>query len=163
MVSGPGIRKSVGDGYCVLKSKIPRRSIGTGAGPHPWEIELASGGLFKTHPGTINGLLPGNMFDQLTFPTSGTAYHVLGVDSDGDTPTNAVIGMMDSPPPAIPSNIEVAPESFTLLLNVIVDTSVFEIITTNIYAQPVITILSLSASPTPGQPFFDLNYTWRVM
>jgi hypothetical protein len=166
--TGKNLRRKTGSGFVMLTAD-DQGGGGGGEGDFPWQISVeedppAGSGVWSVHvkPGTINNILPSNIFDSFEISETGTFYVVLDVTTDGDSPTDASLDAVSSPPEGIGSSMGVAPDSFSILLGVVVDKVPFQLINTLINVQPQLTILSLSATPTPGQPFFDLNYTWQI-
>lgn len=169
---GENVRKKSADGYVILSTAAPRVHGGGAAVQHfPWETTLVLNtvtNFFETRvrPGTINSMLPTNMFSTSNnaIELTGTFYVTLDCTTDGDSVTDAVVDFNSTvPPDPMGSNMGVAPSDFSVLLAVIVDRAVFQVAFTNFNAQPQTTIFSLKGSPVPGAPFFDINYTWVVV
>lgn len=167
--TGSNIRKRVGqDGFLMLTVDQKKTfSSGSTVSHFPWEIRVSTNPdtnlpTVKVLPGTVNNMIPTNMFDNFDISDTGTWYIVLDIITDGDSPTDVSINQIQIPPDVIGSNMEIAPTSFSILLGVVVDKVPFQIIYQLINIQPQVTILSLKDTPVPGQPFYDINYTWIV-
>lgn len=169
IIAGNNVRKTSGQGYVMLTAEPKSRISGGGDEPFPWQISIledppGSGNFFaKVRPGTINNALPTNMFIAISVDATGTFYVVLDVNTDGAQVTNASWDIDPGPPDPFETGLNIAPDSFSVLLGVIVDLRVFQVVSKLLYAAPYVTIQSLRASPAPGEPYFDNNYSWQLM
>lgn len=156
----------VGPGYSLYRPRGGARFHASGLIHRPWEIKVllnnVGNWVMRMRPGTINNMLPSNMFYDINVSSFGTYYAVVHVFTDGYKPTRATIDLVNDPPNAPSSNLWLAPFTFDILIGVIVDLKVFQIITDPLQVQPSITIQSLSPNPQPGQPYLENNYTWAV-
>lgn len=159
-----GLLRAIGPGWVVNRGRrLPIH--GTGVGNFPWKISTGSddiGTFISVRPGTINNMLPTNMFEKQYVALFGTLYVTVHVYTDGEKPTDARIEILTIPPGAPNSNIWIAPYEFQVLLGVTVERAVFQIIDSALSAQPKITIQSLVDNPQPGRPYTDYHYTWNV-
>lgn len=164
--TGVNLRKTLGPGYFILSGEAGggRRS---GPGSFPWEISTTRDpeteqDSVHVGPGTINSFVPTNMFSSFDIAATGTYYVALGCDTDGTVVTNATITVTGTAPDPIDEDIGAAPDFFAVLLGLIVDLNIYQLIDYVLFAFPVRTIYSLSAAPEPGQPYYDLHYTWQI-
>jgi len=136
----------------------------------PWEITVVNLGTseapdyrVKVAPGTINQIIPSNMFSDWAIAATGTYYVTLDCTSDGVSLTNAVIdGNSDVPPDPIDYDLNVAPENVSLLLGVIVDTIPFQLIMNVLEATTLAGVQALRSPLVPGEPYYDTYYTWEI-
>lgn len=165
IVSGINIRKKSGDGYVIISGEPGGRGGGGGVG-FPWEISLQTlAGIAQVvvAPGTINSVLPTNMFDTWPIAGTGTFYVTLDVTTDGTKPTTAVIdGNSTVPPDPVGINLNLAPLDLSLLLGVIVDKRIFQVAYSLFQAVPIEALKTLKTTLTPGTPYWDINYTWNI-
>lgn len=173
VVAGVNIRKTLGEGFFILSGQRGGRGGGGGEATlhFPWEITVVNVSedpetpdwRVKVKPGTINQIIPSNMFSDWAVAATGTYYVTLDCTSDGDTITDVIIdGNSDIPPDLIGSEENAAPADLSILLGLVVDHVPFQLISDCLDAQTQLTILTLKDTPIAGEPFFDLNYTWKV-
>lgn len=138
-------------------------SSGALARPFPWAIRFNGTDMtVSVGPGTINSTLPSNIFENLTVNQFGTFYVTLDCNTDGDSITDATIDATPTPPDPIGSGTNAAPDSFSVLLGLVVDGHVFQLIDYLLSANPLATIQTLKESLIPGEPYYDTQYTWSV-
>lgn len=167
--SGSG-RRVVGPGYSIIKNKNSNFVAKRGRGHFPWEISVVNVSLdplvpdyrVKVRPGTMNSLIPSNMFDNFSIATTGTYYVSLECATDGSSVTGAAISVGITAPLPIDEDIGAAPDAFSILLGVVVDLSKYQLVDYVLFAIPVRTLYSLTDTPTPGEPYYDLHYTWQI-
>ena len=142
---------------------IPRQSSTTAI--LPFDVLFTSTGVttqFRLYPGTVNGLLPSNIFTDVTFTGTGTEYIKLACVSDTFRVT-AVDVTCNSTAPVLPAPTQnAAPASFDILVAVLVNGALFQIWEDNAIARPLLTYMLAKTAPTPGQPAFDLYYSWEI-
>ena len=146
-------------------NKLAFNGSGAGGKTHfPFEISTTTinGQLHvKVRPGTLNSLLPVNMFDVFPISDTGTFYVTLDIDSDGDSVTRIEIDVDSEYPDSLgESAVGVAPEYFQIMLGLVVNKKSFNVIKSSIYTVPQETIRTLSDDAQPGKPYYDINYTW---
>jgi len=166
MAKSGSARRVVGPGYQVTKSK-PSGVIGKATGTKfPWKIRLftdESGNPYiKLLVGTLNNMIPTNMFDQFFITSTQTWYVILHAETDGYRPTTCTIRVDTVAPPPFDIDLNLAPATFELLLGVIVNLTRFQLIDALLQAYPSFAIASLVESPAPGRPYYDDNYTWGI-
>jgi len=162
--SNTGVYRTIGPGFVVHRTRRPR-IFGGGTFHFPWEITIksAQGTYYITiRPGTVNNMLPSNMFQNLGISGVGTIYVIVHVLTDGQKPTNLLIDIATQPPQAPGVNPWVPPQSFDILLGVIVNVKVFQIISDPLNCQPRLVNQTLRDNPQPGQPYLQNNYTWQT-
>jgi hypothetical protein len=166
IVSGVNTRKTSGEGYVVISGKPGGGGIGRGGiSGFPFEISIeVIGGTYyvKVAPGTMNGALPTNIFDNFAIGAFGTFYVQLDCVTDGKSITDVSIDVLTFPPAPIPWLVNLAPDSFHYLLGVVVDLEPFNIVNTNLFSAPVAGVQTLTESPAPGRPYYDINWSWSV-
>lgn len=166
VVTGVNLRKTLGPGYFILSGEAGG-GRGGGPGAFPWEITTtfdpdAVQNSVHVRPGTINSFLPTNMFDEFDIEPTGTYYVTLDCTTDGTSVTDASIDVVNTAPDPIGEDIGAAPDFFQVLLGVIVDLRIYQLIDYVLFAFPVRTLYSLTEDPEPGQPYYDLHYTWQI-
>lgn len=132
----------------------------------PWQITASSQNgqiIVKVKPGTINGLLPSNMFDTWTVGATGTTYVTLDCTTDGYNITDAEVdGNSTVPPDPFTSELNLLPFEFSILLGVIVDRRVFQTTENLLEATAKAGLQVLKDDPQPGEPYYDTYWTWMI-
>lgn len=163
---GANLQRMVGPGWVIHRQRKGRfrgrpRSI------TPWQISVSgnsSSGLYiHVRPGTINGILPTNMFDPLgPISGQGTIYVTLQALTDGIQLTNCYLIVSTDPPNPAPWLVNLAPYQFQIMIGVTVDRAPFNVVDGLLWAQPTVMLQTLSQSLAPGRPYYDNNYSWVV-
>lgn len=157
------VKRQAGGTTLYTKAKAVRGGAGGGAGPSPFDCSV-SGTDLTLRPGTINQVLPSNMFSTLTLPGgSYTRYIVLTATCSSGEVTSAALSVETTQPVAPGVDAGSPPASFAVLLAVIVDGQVFRTIAPgSLQAQVVESFRADKASPTFGLSPYDIYYTWLV-
>jgi hypothetical protein len=145
--------------------------------PTPWQITVdgnASDG-YNAHvaPGSVNSLVPSNIFDAFSLSAS-TAYYVkIECDTDGKTPNDITVEVDTSAVDASTAVAEnVAPSSFWDTLGIIVTgdadmsgaftSTIFQIRSVNLWATPTVAFLESQTPVNPGDEAFVRWWTWNL-
>ena len=154
-----------GTGGTTLTIKSPRQSGGASS-PCPFDVYLTavSGGYDVTFQvGTINGLLPTNMFTKITGVTTGARnYFYIKATSDGKTITSAVIEKdttIRTPPTPLK---DVAPAEVNILIATMATSGLVEstIACGNLNARIVPSVQEDNASYVTGERNLSQYYNW---
>jgi|GEM_PF-2324676 len=157
--------------YEIYPERPPESTIGGGGGGgggytavSPFDFYLNSDDEeLKFHPGTINQVIPSNIFATLALAASGTEYVVLNVNTSSGRITSANI-TIDSSAPGSPGILQGGPPtSFKVLLGIIVNLVGYKTIGAHsITATPVEAYRSDQATPVFGHSPYDIYYTWVI-
>lgn len=167
IVSGVNLRKNSGDGYVVL-SGLPDRGLGGGGGgaiERPWQMKVTAitGAMeIRFNPGTINNMLPANMFDVWTVPSTGLWYASLDVTTDGRQITNAVIDVSTNWADPMGVAMGLAPSDFSVQLGIINNGVTYDLFTDLMWATSYQALTTVKSGLTPGQPIWDYWYSWSI-
>lgn len=140
----------------------------SGASRGAFDFYSFSGGKLKLWPGTVNGLLPTNMFDELTVNTEGSNYVVLACTTDSNQVNLATLEIRTTAPTAPAAVLEAAPPTFDVLLGVILKNgdsyTVFKIWPSgfNIGASPRLLITTNKEVVAAFESNVERWYTWDV-
>ena len=137
-------------------------SGGSGTGPFPFDVTIAGSDL-TVRSGTLNGLVPTNIGTTFTIPAGVTRYLVLtGTASDGVLASCAL--SLDSAAPAtVGTSLGFPPNTFPVLLYVIVDRVAFRVIgNTSLIASVFEAFRVQKTMTTPDQLPYDSYYTWKL-
>lgn len=166
IISGVNVRKKSGDGYVSLSSNAGGGTGGGGGGlERPWQMHVTAipGALqVRLNPGTINNMLPSNMFDVWTVPSTGLWYASLDATTNGYQVTNAVVDISENFADPAGIAMGLAPSYFSVQLGVINNGQTFDIFTDLMFATPTKVLTTVKGSLSPGQPIWDFWYTWVI-
>lgn len=116
----------------------------------------------SVHPGTINSLVPTNIFDPIEITGIGVEYIVLTMTSTGDSPVSASLSKETTypvPSATTPSN---PPTAVTDVLAVLNDGVVYQVRDTNLVATSVEVLQETVANPVVGERQYIPWYRWEV-
>lgn len=146
---------------------------------HAWETTFANEGTsdapnykIRVRPGSMNSLIPSNIFDGFAVGGAGLFYVKLRCDTDGRTP-NAITVLANSTPidPAVVVAQNTPPPTFfdVLALVAVTDNSggglsakVYQVRFSNLSATPVIDTLVSVTATDPGQEPFVRWWKWQI-
>lgn len=164
--SRSNVGRIIGPGWVVNRRLTAPRRGGRAKRHFPWEISIAgsssSGSYITLRAGTLNGLLPINMFQQFGISGSGTVYVVLRVFTDGVQPSSASLELESQPPEPPPHFVNVAPAAFPILIGLTVDLKPFNTVDGLLEATPKVVLKTTVSNPSPGTPLYDLHWSWSV-
>ena len=113
--------------------------------------------------GTLNGVAPTNIGSTFSVPTSGTRYLVLTGSSSNGSVTSSSLSVTTTPPTMVAATYGFPPATFTVLLYVIVNQTLFRIIGPgSLYALPKESFRVQKSMPTPDLLPYDSYYNWLV-
>lgn len=148
------------DGY-----KARLRVTGVTSALHPWKVTRNDNGATKRvsiRPGTINSLVPSDVFSPITITGTGVEYIVLTMTSTGDSPVSASLSKETTypvPSATTPSN---PPTAVTDVLAVVNDGIVYQIRSTNLVATSLEVYQETVATPAVGERQYIPWYRWEV-
>lgn len=113
--------------------------------------------------GTLNGVAPTNIGSTFSVPTSGTRYLVLTGSSSSGSVTSSSLSVTTTPPTMVAATYGFPPATFTVLLYVIVNQTLFRVIGPgSLYALPKESFRVQKSMPTPDLLPYDSYYNWLV-
>ena len=130
-----------------------------------FEVKLkknGSGYTAQIAPGTINGILPSNIFSTFSV-SSTTTYFIARATTNGKQVVSAVIIVSSSPPQNQTPVPQALPASFDKLFAISMEGNVFRTIPSGsitVAPQPLFT--ADRDSWTPGKPMTETWYSWAV-
>lgn len=164
---GTNVRVSRTPGGTTLKASIPKQRGGGGANlSYPFGFYFGgtpSAPWFGLYPGTINGLIPGNITTTFGLPstTTYTKYCVFDCDTDGYQVTNVDIAVEDSPPPPPTPTKGVASATFKILNHVIINGNAYRTMGPScLIAVPQEILRTDKPTVSYGETPFDAWYAW---
>ena len=177
VLPGVGIKLTETLNGTVVSLK-PTRSFGGGGGTerHPWQIHNMTGVgepdeqgdynsyEFQVWPGTINGLIPSNLFDggQLRkFTGDATLKNVLlKCTSDGkelNACTIEVDASVPTPSPAVKYGV---PSNLNIVLGAVVKSAAFQVEFDNLSATPQMVYIKEKGSVAAGEYPYEVYLNW---
>jgi hypothetical protein len=149
---------------------------GAAASRFPWQVTVdgnATDGYFAhVRPGSINGLVPENIFDSFLVG-EGLSLAKLRIDTDGKAATGAeVVVSATAVDPATQVAENVAPPALWDTLALIVGTAgtggdvsfaVYQVRFTNLAITPVIALLATRTPTAPGDEPFTRWWKWQMV
>lgn len=146
-----------------LRARPTTARRGGGSTPSPFDCTV-SGTDLTLRPGTINQVLPSNIFSTLTLPGGTyTRYIVLTATCASGLVTSAALSVDVAAPAAPGVDAGSPPTTFAVLLAIIVDGVAYRTIAPgSLQAQVVESFRTDKASPTFGLSPYDIYYTWLI-
>jgi hypothetical protein len=132
---------------------------------NPWKTTRNDDGATKRvsiRPGTINSLVPTDIFSPITITGTGVEYIVLTMTSTWDSPVSASLSKETTypvPSATTPSN---PPTAVTDVLAVVNDGIVYQIRSTNLVATSLEVYQETVATPAVGERQYIPWYRWEV-
>ena len=155
-----GVRVTRGSSGVTFTGKNVRGARATAMGTFSWQTSCSDGEL-SVHPGTVNGLLPSNMFSALSV-SDGLHYLKAKVTTNGKSVTSVSLAVEESYMDCvITATRDAAPTALAYIIAAICDGAVFQIWKTNIIITPVVAFLETREPPTPGAEPFVRWWTWQ--
>jgi len=149
---------------------------GGGSANHPFQIrsskkpsqdeEESNEYIVTVSPGTINSLLPAEIFDgesikQHTIPKDSLRHVVLQAQSDGQQITAASISLETTAPQPQEPVVFGLPAQADFLIGVVYNSSVYQVITDNISVTGKQQFVTEKIAPAqPGELPYEIHYVW---
>lgn len=146
-----------------IYSNFPGRSVApTTTAPSPWAATV-SGTTLTLLPGTINSVVPSNIFAEFTITGSGIEFVVVTLSITSDSPNSALISIESTPPiPSLTTEGSVPAEAKDVVA-IVNDGVVYQIRNTNIYAQSYEVFRNPVAAPVYGELNYVPWYRWEIL
>jgi hypothetical protein len=170
---GITVRQDGTSTYIGLAS-APQRGGGTSAPePHPFKITSApvqpqGGGavtqyMVKVGAGTINGIISTNWNDEFLVAADALRYVVVDVETNGKYILSSETVLQNSPPTPDAAVEWSLPQSFSVLIGAVQNTSVYQAVFTNLVATGKKRITTEKSQPIElGELPYDNWYSWEV-
>ena len=133
----------------------------------PWDLTLTEASSTQWHlsvrPGTLNGIVPGNMFTVATIPKDTLYYVFLSVDSSQGQVTTVSLSANTAHPQFPLSTPDVPPGNFKHVIGMVTsDNATHNIAKSNLVATPVQAFVTDKANPGPNELPYRIHYSWEV-
>jgi hypothetical protein len=175
VVAAPLSARVTGDGTHISIKQTPGGGgTSTPATFHPFQITSfadpesnpeSPSYLVTLRPGTINNLLPTNILDDeslatFALPANNLQYVVLSCTAASNALTSCEIALESSPPSAQTPLAFALPTTYEVTLGIVYNTSVYQIVTTNLSVGSVQACITDKANPTPGSLPYNVFLQW---
>ena len=168
-VSGPGYLSMTRSSIMIALPKPTAPAAAGGTITAPWvpftTQDNAGNYQANFYPGTIGGILPGNMFTALALAQSAVNYLYLAVTSSGGIVTGATITASTTYPAIAASNSGSPPASFNVPVGIFDLTKTSPVLSNivgygNIWVQPYVSLLTTNSSASLLTAAFTPSYNW---
>lgn len=134
--------------------------------PHPWKVTRDDAGEEKrvrVHPGSIDGVLPTNIFANLTITGTGVEYVVLTTNMLDAGVASCSLSIETDPPTPSGTAEDAAPDTLTDVIAVLMDGVIFQIRSTNLATQTELAVSIPTPQVVPWRENLIKFYKWRVI
>lgn len=168
---GPNIRirqNGLG-GYTITGANQSSNSSAATSCPFDMAVSVNTGTSVMSvsfTPGTVNGVLPSNIFTPATigYTSGATVYAIVTCETNGQVITSTTLSISSTAPTAQTPVAWAAPSSFAYMVGVIVDQTAYKTIACgNLTFAPTVAMSVPKSSVTPNVIPFDNYYTWLAV
>lgn len=156
-------------GSDIVVAPVQLGGGGAGAGQCPYDLSIkvdpddATARIGKVRPGTLNGLLATNAFDDFPFSATGTYYLKGHCSSDGFQITEVTLVLDGTVNTPFATQADAPPAEVEVLLYVIVDGKPFKVIACgDIALTPKLMGLTEKTPPVAGESLFIKQWAWGI-
>ena len=138
-------------------------SGGIPEGDFPWKTTFKKpANTLSVFPGTLNGLLPSNIFSPIACSSSGLYYLKAKVTTNGKAVTAVTLAVENGYEDCVISAVEnSAPTTLAFIIAAISDGDIFQVQKTNIVITPTVAFIVSRTPPIPGDEPFVRWWTWQ--
>lgn len=162
---GLGVHGWVGGGAGAVTPPFPFQIIQTGDPDAPNDIYV------YLYPGTVNQLLPTNIFDSIKITAS--SYVVLTCESDGYVVTSSTWSLMNTQPTPLDATADTPPSTFYVLIGYVAYTApvlpatkgtitIFNTVNTSLSANPIEWVRATRSGAGPYELPYVIYYAWNI-
>ena len=162
--------------YIGLAAALPKGGGGGSTPPitHPFQINAfadpasdpeSPSYLVTVRVGTVNNLLPTNILDgqqleEFALSANSLRYVVLSCTAASNTLTSCEI-VLDSSPPTVQTPLAFAlPTTYKVVLGIVYNTTVHQIVTTNLSVSGKQAYITDKTNPSPGTLPYNVFFQW---
>jgi hypothetical protein len=154
-------RVAAGDGLTESQTHNGKVLEG-GAGTPPWKV-TSSGTAVKVNIGTIGGIVPSNIFAELTIAGTGTEYVIVTATMTSNAPTSALLSIQTTAPTPSLTNESAPPAEVHDVLAVLLDGQIFQVRKWNLNVESQLVFEAPVTEPQIGEPNTTPWYRWAVI
>lgn len=154
-----------GGNLLITENAIEFRFLGGGSAKHPWQVSVIDDAGTLTAsvcPGSINSIVPTNIFSTFTVPATGTRYLVLEVSATDESPQTATLSLETTQPVPSLTTAETPPTVFKDVIAIIDDGKPFQIRSKNLIATSVEVYQETVSTPGVNERQYIPWYRWEV-
>jgi hypothetical protein len=129
---------------------------------HPWKVTSASSTSVKVSVGTIGGIVPSNIFSELTIAGTGTEYVIVTATMTSNAPTSALLSIQTTAPTPSLTNESAPPAEVHDVLAVLLDGQIFQVRSRNLNVESQLVFEAPVTEPQIGEPNTTPWYRWAV-
>lgn len=160
-----GMEKTSGFGYVSLRPvRSESSTVSSSSSSHPWAISVTTDDngkeVVKLSPGTINMILPSDIFDSKPVLKGKTNYISLKVLTNGKSVTAVTWQILAAAPTPTSATEAVAPPLFTVPLGVILEGNVLQIESANLSFTPEVVMMVARRPAYSGDERFTRWWNW---
>lgn len=134
---------------------------------YPFEVTVnaGTGGALtaKVSPGTLNNIIPTNIFDDISVAATGMAYIWLDVTTDGKKVTSMTIATGAALTGGNDATADTAPSSFKVPIAIVKDAKVLTIVRTNLSYLPKVWMVAPKKPASAGEEPFTRWWAWSLV
>ena len=154
--------------YAVYGDRLKK---GTDLGAEPWDVKITEEeGVSNSFeavvvPGTINGIIPSNMWNKFNIGNANLSYlqAEINFDSNKRTVDSVTLSFVTTPPPPNAATKDTIPTSSKILLGIIKDQSAYNLSgKKNIGLYVAEAGRTTRANAKPNESVWEIWYTWAM-
>jgi hypothetical protein len=141
--------------------------------PLPWAV-IRNDGVDESDPpepilrvrvnvGTIGGVVPSNIFAELTIAGTGTEYVVVTLTCTANAPSSAVLSVESAAPVPSATEAHSPPGTCTDVLAIVQDGISYQVRTRNLQVESEEVFREPVASPVPGEMNYIPWHRWKIV
>ena len=150
-------------------AELPQAGSGGGLAPAPFDLTVienpnnSSEWRVSIRPGTVNGILPGNILTPIEIPKNALRYFWVTLNATGGQITTVTLEHGTSHPPVPPVTPAVPPTQVKHVIGLITSANkAYNLARANLVATPVQAFATDKATPGPNELPYVINYSWEV-
>jgi hypothetical protein len=129
----------------------------------PWECRKVGATKIKINIGSIAGIVPSNIFSELTIAATGTEYVVLTLTCTADAPSSAVMSVESAAPVPSATAANSPPGTCTDVLAIVQDGIPYQVRTRNLQVESEEVFREPVASPVPWEMNYIPWHRWKIV
>jgi hypothetical protein len=127
----------------------------------PWQV-TSRGTAVKVNVGTIGGIVPSNIFDELLIDGIDVEYVIVTATMTSNAPTSALLSVQTEAPTPSLTNENAPPAEVHDVLAVLLDGQIFQVRSRNLNVESQLVFEAPVTEPQIGEPNTTPWYRWAV-
>lgn len=129
----------------------------------PWECHKVGSTGVKVNVGTIGGVVPSNIFAELTIAGTGMEYVVVTLTCTADAPSSAVLSVESTAPVPSATAAHSPPVTCADVLAILQDGIPYQVRMRNLQVESEEVFREPVASPVPGEMNYIPWHRWKIV